>query len=259
MSYFAYGQGNAPVGRGVSGFGRFGMRGFGDDALCPAGARYMGDKRETPGDDSSALVPICCPAGYDYSASEGCIAPPPGRGTTDVAIIQGQLNMLGYGPINGTGIVDGPTKAAVIRFQQTAGIQVDGNPGTQTKKALLAAILGKGAGAGACPPGVQLMHWDDQQQKCVCDSGYEPSSQPGICRPPGAKLAPTCPTGTTYVYDRTRKQYVCMRPQKKGAEVGPGPGDQPGNEKPKTSDMGMILGAVAVVAVGAAFILSRRG
>jgi rare lipoprotein A (peptidoglycan hydrolase) len=65
-----------------------------------------------------------------------------GEGSTgpDVRTLQAILRARGYGPVKVTGAFDAPTGLAVKRFQEQAGLAVDGVVGPQTRPKLLALM-----------------------------------------------------------------------------------------------------------------------
>jgi hypothetical protein len=59
---------------------------------------------------------------------------------SDVRTLQAILRSRDYGSLKPTGVFDGLTTAAVKRFQQEAGLEVDGVVGPQTRPPLLAVM-----------------------------------------------------------------------------------------------------------------------
>ncbi len=63
-----------------------------------------------------------------------------GAAGPDVATLQSILEARRYGPLKVTGTFDASTEAAVKRFQQEAGLEVDGVVGPQTRPRLVALM-----------------------------------------------------------------------------------------------------------------------
>jgi peptidoglycan hydrolase-like protein with peptidoglycan-binding domain len=71
-----------------------------------------------------------------------------------LADVQNALNTLGYGPLTVDGKMGSLTAGAVAKFQKSASLSPDGNPGPQTKAALqstLATLAAPNAAIGAHP------------------------------------------------------------------------------------------------------------
>jgi rare lipoprotein A (peptidoglycan hydrolase) len=96
------------------------------------------------GESGGATVPPPAPAPAAEQAQLGERTLQEGSVGPDVETLQAILRARGYGPLERTGTFDGPTSAAVKRFQREAGLQDDGVVGPQTRPKLVALMrLGK--------------------------------------------------------------------------------------------------------------------
>jgi putative chitinase len=115
----------------------------------------------------------------------------PGSSGPDVQALQQTLSDLGFDP-NGTDGNFGPgTKAAVIAFQQSKGLQADGKVGPATMAALVAAGgLAIAAVAGAEAVGVEAAGAEPTASPAATPSDSAEASAPGLNLGPLAGIVP---------------------------------------------------------------------